>query len=463
MKVVQRHCSPRWSRLPLLPEYEEASCPNMGDCAVEFLTANRVRRILPAMTDSGKGISNSSMNIWKSLRGLPRDVWVLSLASLINRAGTMVLPFLVLYLTRELGFSVASAGVALGVYGIGSIIVSPVAGKLSDVTGPLPIMRVSLIGTGILLLVFPFVRSYAGILAITLAWALISECFRPATLALVASIVTPEQRKPAYALVRLAINLGMSIGPAAAGFLAARSFGWIFIVDGATTIAAGIVLIAVPFAAAKSFASERDARSAQRSPEPSPPIFGDRRMLFFLVAIFLTGVVFFQHEGPLSLFLVQDLGLSPAFYGALFTINTLMIVFMEVPLNGATAQWPHARALALGSFLFAVGTGAFAFATGPGTIIFGVVIWTFGEMMLFPQAAAYVAEIAPPARRGAYMGAYSLAFNISFAVGPWAGTVAFARYGARALWLSVFAIGVVSALMMTQVAASAVEVEPSTA
>jgi MFS family permease len=83
--------------------------------------------------------------------------------------------------------------------------------------------------------------------------------------------------------------------------------------------------------------------------------------------------------------------------------------------------------------------------------------------MLFPQAAAYVAEIAPPARRGAYMGAYSLAFNISFAVGPWAGTVAFATYGAKALWLGVFAIGAVSALMMTQVAASGAEVEPSAA
>jgi MFS family permease len=83
--------------------------------------------------------------------------------------------------------------------------------------------------------------------------------------------------------------------------------------------------------------------------------------------------------------------------------------------------------------------------------------------MLFPQAAAYVAEIAPASRRGAYMGAYSLAFNISFAVGPWAGTVAFARYGAKALWLTVFAVGVVSAMMMTQVAGPAVEPEPSAA
>ncbi len=411
------------------------------------------------MSDSGRPVK--SINIWRSLKGLPQDIWVLALASLINRVGTMVLPFLVLYLTRELGFSPANAGLALGVYGLGSIIVSPVAGKLCDITGPLPIMRTSLIATGVLLFLFPFVRSFSGIIAITLIWAIVTECFRPATLTLVALIASPEQRKPAYALVRLAINLGMSIGPAAAGFLAERSFHWIFIVDGATTIAAGIVLIAVPFAVTRRFASEKAANAADRS--SGETIFGDRRLMFFLAAIFLTGVVFFQHEGPMSLFLVQDLHLSPAFYGALFTINTLLIVFIEVPLNAATALWPHHRALALGAFLFAVGSGAFAFASGPGLIIAGVVVWTFGEMMLFPQASAYVAEIAPPSRRGGYMGAYSLAFNLSFAVAPWAGTVAFDRYGARVLWIGVFVIGAVSAAMMTQVTGMTPEVEPTVA
>lgn len=411
------------------------------------------------MSDSARPVK--SINIWRSLKGLPQDIWVLALASLINRVGTMVLPFLVLYLTRDLGFSAANAGIALGVYGFGSIVVSPVAGRICDITGPLPIMRASLMGSGVLLLLFPFVRSFSGIIAITFIWAIVTECFRPATLTLVAQIATAEQRKPAYALVRLAINLGMSIGPAAAGFLAERSFHWIFIVDGSTTIAAGIVLLCVPFAVTRQFASEKDANAAHRS--SSGTILGDHRFMFFLAAIFLMGVVFFQHEGPLSLFLVQDLNLSPAFYGMLFTINTLLIVFIEVPLNAATAHWPHHRALALGAFLFAIGSGAFAFASGPDLIIAGVVVWTFGEMMLFPQASAYVAEIAPPSRRGEYMGAYSLAFNLAFAVAPWAGIVAFDRYGARFLWISVFFVGAVSAVMMAQVTGSTPKVEPTVA
>jgi predicted MFS family arabinose efflux permease len=74
----------------------------------------------------------NSMNIWRSLKGLPRDVWILALATLINRAGTMVLPFLVLYLTRELGFSASRAGFVLGVYGAGALVAAPISGRLTD-------------------------------------------------------------------------------------------------------------------------------------------------------------------------------------------------------------------------------------------------------------------------------------------------------------------------------------------
>ena len=413
-------------------------------------------------SDTPPAKAGSSINIWRSLKGLPRDVWVLAIASLVNRAGTMVLPFLVLYLTRELGFSAPRAGLALAVYGAGSIIAAPIAGRLTDMIGPLLIMRASLIGTGLLLFVYPFVDTYAAIIAITVVWALVSEGFRPANMAMVAEVVPPAQLKSAYALLRLAINLGMSIGPAAAGFIAAYSFKLIFVVDAVTTLAAGAVLIATSFSSGKGTAREvREARAPGGAGRSF--VLYDRRMLLFLPALFLVGFVFFQHEGPLSLFLVQDLSLSPAFYGMLFTINTVMIVFMEVPLNAATSHWPHRRGLALGAMLFAVGSGAFAFADGPAMVVVGIAIWTFGEMLLFPQASAYVAEIAPPDRRGQYMGAYALSFNIAFAVAPWAGTTVFAHQGARVLWLGVFAIGAASAALMLFVTSDSLEVKPELA
>ena len=397
-------------------------------------------------------VAGSRLNIWGSLRGLPRDIWILAGATLVNRAGTMVLPFLVLYLTRELGFTPGRAGLALAAYGAGAIIVAPLAGRLSDSIGPLPIMKASLIVTGLLLLLFPFVTGFAAVIALTFVWSLVSESFRPANLTIVTDVVSPDQRKPAFALIRLAINLGMSIGPAAAGFIATRSFYWIFIVDAITTIVAGIVLILVPLDAANAARSqaERDQHADARV-RRRHAIFGDRRLLLFLFALFLTCFVFFQHDGPLPLFLVEGLGLSPAFYGMLFTINTVMVVLIEVPLNAATATWSHRWVLAAGAFLFAVGSGILAFAASAAVVVLSIMIWTFGEMMLFPQASAYVAEIAPPSRRGEYMGAYSLAFSLAFALAPWAGTVGLGVLGARTLWLVVFTIGAISAVMMLRV------------
>jgi predicted MFS family arabinose efflux permease len=232
---------------------------------------------------------------------------------------------------------------------------------------------------GVLLLVFPFVRSLPAVLAVTLVWAIVSELFRPANLVIIADIVTPDKLKPAYALSRLSINVGMSVGPAAAGFIAERSFTWIFIGDAVTTLIAAAVLIWIPIGVAHRHAPE-DA-SAKEGSVLDMLVLDDTRMVLFLAAVFLMGAVFFQIEGPLPLFLVQDLSLSPAFYGGLFTLNTVMIVFMEVPLNAATAHWPHRRALAIGAFLFAVGSGAFGFAAGPIPVVLAMIVWTFGEMI----------------------------------------------------------------------------------
>jgi MFS family permease len=393
------------------------------------------------------------MNVWRSLRGLPRDLWVLSVATLINRLGMMGIPFLVLYLTRELGWSAPRAGLTLGVYGTGAIIAAPISGRLCDRIGGLPIIRASLLGAGVILLMIPFAHSFPVVIALVLAWSLVSEGGRPATLAMVADLVPNEQRKPAFALIRLAINLGMSVGPAAGGFIAAYSFRSIFFVNAFASLAAGVFLVAVRMKGAPHSRNLDAEAEDARLGKSRTAVLSDRRLLVFVFATFLVSAVFFQHEGALPLFLVQDLRLSTAFYGMLFTINTLMIVFLEVPLNAATAHWPHRWALAAGSFLFATGSGLFGFATGPVMIVFGIIVWTFGEMMLFPQAAAYVADIAPAHRRGSYMGAYSLAFSIAFAVAPWAGTTVFANFGARILWASVFLVGIVATVIMLQVTA----------
>ena len=391
-------------------------------------------------------MADSRLNPWRGLGGLPREVWLLFATNLINRAGMMVLPFLVLYLTRELGFSLARAGSMLALYGASAIIFGPIGGRLSDRIGALPVMRVSLIASGCVLLLFPLAKSFAAVAAMTVLWAGCAEMFRPASLAAITHVVAPGQRRQAFALNRLAINLGMSIGPALGGFLATVSFRAMFAVDAVTTLLAGAVLALTPWRPFSGVNSE----AANRHGETIGPatILHDTLFLVFLGGVFLVGMVFFQHESALPLYLVQYLSLSPAFYGMLFTINTLLIVALEVPIITATAHWPNTRSLIFGCMLFAIGFGALGVIASPGGVIATVVVWTFGEMLLFPAMAAHMAEIAPENRRGAYMGAYSMSMSIALTVGPWMGTQLLAAFGPVTVWSVMFALGALAALLM---------------
>ncbi len=358
----------------------------------------------------------------------------------------MILPFLVLYLTRELNFSAGRAGMMLAVYGATAIVAGPISGRLTDSIGALPVMRASLLSSGLVLLLFPFATSFAAVLILIVIWAGCAELFRPASLAAITHVVPPEQRKAAFALNRLAINLGMSIGPALGGFLATVSFRAMFVVDAVTTVIAGAVLALTPWRALTGVgAADWEADPANGG---AASIFRDRTFLIFLTGVLLVGIVFFQHEAALPLYLVRNLGLSPAFYGMLFSINTLLIVALEVPLNTATAHWPNSRAMIVGSMLFAIGFGALAVIDTATGVIATVVVWTFGEMMLFPAMAAHMGDISPEHRRGSYMGAYSMSLSVAFTVGPWMGTQILDVAGPAVVWSAMLVLGTLAAVLM---------------
>jgi MFS family permease len=391
----------------------------------------------------------TSLNPWRGLGGLPRETWALAGATLVNRMGTMALPFLVLYLTRALHFSPERAALVLTAYGASSLLGSPLGGRLCDRWGALAVMTGSLVLTGLTLLAFPFVSGFGAVLAIAVVWSVTNEAGRPANLTAMTSLVPPEQRKAGIALIRLAVNLGMSIGPAVGGFLAAVSFRSLFVVDAATSIAAAVVA----WAALRHSVLRRRLEAAPLAHgHHAAGVLRDGPVLAFLAAVVLVSVVFFQHLGPMPLYLVRDLHLKESTFGMLFAINTVLIVLLEVPLNLATAHWPHRVSLAVGAALSAVGFGAMGLVRGFWTGAASVVVWTFGEMILFPSMSSYVADVAPPQRRGEYMGAYSMAFGIGFTVGPGLGTLVMDRAGAGTLWSGVLAVGLVSTALMARTA-----------
>ncbi len=389
------------------------------------------------------------MNPWAGLRGLPREMWILAAAVLLNRSGVMALPFLVLYLTKTLGFAANEAGFVLTCYGISALVTAPFSGRLSDYLGPQRLMKASLAFTGIVLFVFPFAQTYIIIIAATCIWSAISESFRPASLAIITDMTKPEQRKAAFALNRLAINLGMSIGPAVGGFVFLVSYRWLFWINGSSSLLAFALLFFTRWKTSKHH------RESHISPDPFAPktktLFLDRRLMYFMACLVPVLIIFFQHEAAVPLFLDRDLHLPSSAYGFLFTINTGLIILFEIPLNLATANRPHRQMLAIGALLVGTGFGAMVFATDFVTVALTVVVWTFGEMIFLPGAATYMSEIAPAKRRGEYMGLFQMAFGIGFAFSAWLGTTAIELFGATTLWIATFVAGCGSALLLSRI------------
>jgi len=399
------------------------------------------------------------MNPWRGLRGLPRTVWILSLTTFVNRLGTMALPFMALYLTRSRGFTGAEAGLVLTVYGLAALVAGPLSGRLCDCVGAARVAQAALLISGATVMTIPLAHTFGAILGITVLWALTNESFRPANLTMFSSLVDPGSRKAAFALARLAVNLGMSVGPAAGGFLASVSFPALFVVDGATSLVAGVVLLLSaarlrfggPVPTGTRPGPDHPGSLAAGSAPGRPTAWTDRHLLYFLVALLPILVVFFQHEASMPLFLVGDLHMKESWYGLLFTLNTVLIILLEVPLNLKTAHWPHRRTLATGAFLVGAGFGAMALCRGPLGAAITVVIWTFGEMMLLPGSSAYVADISPAERRGSYMGLYTMSFSAAFTIGPGLGVALLERFGARVLWVAAFALGCLSTAMLGRV------------
>ncbi len=376
---------------------------------------------------------------WQGLSGLPATVWLVCGTTLVNRLGTMALPFLLLYLTEGRRWSAEEAGVAMMVYGAGGLVSAPLSGRLADRLGHARVLKASLLLSGAVLLAIPLAAGRPLLFLLVGVWAALGQAFWPSAMALLVGQAPPEKRKAVWALHRLAVNLGMAVGPALGGLIAHHDFRWVFWVDGFTTVVSGMLLVLflgrIPNAPAEGGAPGR-----------SP--WTDGRLAYLLLGFLPVLAVFFQIEGALPLWVVRDLGLGTRFFGLIFTLNTLLIVVLEIALNLGMARWSHGRQLALGCLCYALGFGLTGLAHDRLPLLGTVVVWTFGEMILLPAMSDAVATLAPADRRGEYMGLYSLSFAAALALGPWLGVLAYARLGPAATWGGCALLGLASAALL---------------
>ena len=370
-------------------------------------------------------------------RDLPREVWWLSLALLVNRAGTMVLPFLSLYLTHELGLPTPEAGKLVAVYGAGAITGSAVGGWLSDRIDPVRVQRWSLVLTGTLMLSLIGVREPRLLGALFFLVGMVGDAFRPAMMVAVTRSSKPEQRTRSFALMRLAANAGMAIGPGAGGWLASVNYDFLFVVDALTCVgAAAVLLVALPTLPIAADGTVEDPVRPSLAPARDFPF------LLFLVVMFAVAVSFFQVFTVLPLHLHDSYGLKESSIGSILALNAIIIVIFEMILLRRLERFEPLHVAAVGGLMLGAGLAMLPLGPPLAFAILATMVWTLGEMLLLPISTVIVASRAGPSNTGGYMGFYLVTFGAAFVVAPWLGTHVYELHGPGVLWAATGVIGV---------------------
>jgi predicted MFS family arabinose efflux permease len=366
-----------------------------------------------------------------SFKGLSIEIWWLSLITLINRAGTMVIPFLSLYLTKDLGYTLQDVGWIMSAFGLGSVCGAWLGGKLTDKIGFYRVMYLSLFISGVLFVGLQFVHSFMGLCIAIFFLMLIADAFRPAAYVAISAYSKPENRTRSITLIRLAINLGFSLGPAAGGFIIAKiGYSSLFWIDGLTCVIAGIMLIYL----LKQKSSKRAEESKKLVRKQSP--YKDKNYIIFLIAMLFIAFAFLQYFSTIPLYYKEVHHLSEEEIGWLMALNGFLIFLIEMPLVKYFEQpkFSIIRILIISTLLFAFSFLILNLMSWVGVLAIGMFLMTIGEMLNFPFLNSFAMDRAEKGSQGSYMALFTMTFSIAHIFAHNSGMQLVNYYGYSITW-----------------------------
>lgn len=383
-------------------------------------------------------------NYLNTFRGLSREVWWLALITLINRAGTMVIPFLSLYLNNDLGFSFTNIAWILSVFGLGAVAGSWIGGKLADTFGFYRVMVLSLFLTGILFILLQYLTTLIGFCIGIFLVMLVADSFRPAMFVAMSAYSKPENKTRSVTLIRLAINLGFSAGPAVGGIIITTiGYSGLFWIDGITCILATILLMNVLHPKKSKELDEVINDNPKR-------ITKDKPFWLFFVAMALFGIIFLQYFSTIPLYYNNVHSLSELEIGLLMGMNGLIIFLLEMPLIKwlENSTYTKAGLMIFGALLVGGSFIVLIMTKWVGILVFGMLLMTIGEMIVFPFSNAFAMERGKRGKLGEYMAMYTIAFSLSHVFGHNAGMQMINKFGYDVTWIATAILSLICVIIL---------------
>ncbi|WP_372495666.1 MFS transporter [Kitasatospora humi] len=356
---------------------------------------------------------------------------------LVNRVGSMAVPFLVLYLGNQ-GMSTSDAGTVLAAVGLGGLVSQPLGGALADRFGPRAALVAGLAASAVSIVCLGAARGLPAILAAAVLVGVVADVYRPAAAALVAAVVPADSRPRAFSLIYWAVNLGVGLAGLLAGVLARHGFGLLFLVQAGS--AAGFALL-VGLLVPGRIAAPR-SRLAAREGGGGP--LRDRLLLALIALNIVSSLINAQVTMGLPL-AIKDSGQSSAVYGSVFLVSGVLIGVLQPPLAGWLERFDRIVVLAVSWAVFGLGIAATGLAHTALEYLATVVIWTVGEIGAASFIGSIIADLAPAHAQGRYQAAFGWSYAAAQLIGPPVGAFLYGSVGPWALWWSCALLAVLGA------------------
>ena len=379
--------------------------------------------------------------------GLTKNTWLLSLVMLVNRSGTMVIPFMTIYCTQQLHFTLPQAGIVMALFGAGAIVGAYIGGNSTDRFGFYAQQVISLILGGMMFIVVGFLKTFESLCIGTFILSVCNESFRPANAAAVAFYSNDDNKTRSFSLNRLAINLGWAVGGTVGGLLASVNYHSLFWVDGSTNILAALLLLKLlPFAKSKSIKTIKTEKKKA---------YLDRHYIIFIIITFFFASCFFQLFTMQPVFFKTQWKFNEAFIGFLMALNGIIIVITEMILVYKLERKKLITFfIRLGFIISAISFVSLnILPAGYLTAVVAIILITIGEMFSMPFMNTFWIERSDDNNRGQYAALYAIAWSIAQIAAPLYGSYVAASSGFKTLWwidACVCLIAALSILMLEQ-------------
>jgi MFS family permease len=375
----------------------------------------------------------------------PRQFWLMFWGLLLSTSGaSMIWPFLLIYINGKLNLPLTAVSTLITINAVCSVLATFLAGSIADRLGRKGVMVISLFADAALFVWMIQADDYLTFAMLMAARGFSNPLYRVGADAMLADLVPSKDRPEAYALVRMASNLGIAIGPAVGGFLAATSYALAFYAAASGMALYGLLLAF--FGRETLQVNPQETRQESNSwlggydkvlkDKAFTPVIG--MMMFGWVTAVLMWIL-------MPIYAKDNFGVPENFYGWIPTTNALLVVSLQIFVTRRTRHYETRRMMSLGMLFYAIANGLVALATGFWGFWFAMVIMTIGELIIVPTSSTYVANIAPAAMRGRYMSIYGLTWSFGQMVGPVLGGLLNDNFGPVYIWIGGLAIGLVSA------------------